>query len=330
MNGKRLLFSFLVFATASLMYSCSGSGSSDTVGQTGTPIIADHTIVADYSKIPQTYINEVKKMWINVPGESHSEAYRAGLTLLAASDSRFAATVTESGNPEAYTDQHLRTNRGVRTGSWSYGTGETVFWTYTPTGSENIIKNHITYCETNNLHISAIGFGWCWDLTRSTASPSADTVYGCHWYGSSNSSTDTGWWGLDDVDSTINCNTYCKRVDEYSAFCKSSGYTTKVFFTTGPADVTGESGYQAFLKHEYIRNYVKADSSGILFDYADILCFDDNGQQNMTTWNGHAFPILTTANSGDNSIGHIGSVGAIRLAKAEWWMLARIAGWDGK
>jgi hypothetical protein len=330
MSGKSLLFSFLISVTVSLMYSCSGSGSSDTGGQTGTPIIADHTIVADYSKIPQSYINEVKKMWINVPGESHSQAYRTGLTLLAASDSRFAATATESGNPEAYTDQHLRTNRGVRTGSWSYGTGETVFWTYTPTGSENIIKNHITYCESNNLHIAAIGFGWCWDLTRSTASPSADPVYGCHWYGSSNSSTDTGWWGLDDGDSTINCNTYCKRVDEYSAFCKSSGYATKVFFTTGPVDVTEESGYQAFLKHEYIRNYVKMDSSRILFDYADILCYDDNGQQNTATWSGHTFPVLTTANSGDGSIGHIGSVGAIRLAKAEWWLLARLAGWDGK
>jgi len=32
---------------------------------------------------------------------------------------------------------------------------------------------------------------------------------------------------------------------------------------------------------------------------------------------------------GGAETGHIGTVGAIRLAKAMWWMLARIAGWDG-
>ena len=28
-------------------------------------------------------------------------------------------------------------------------------------------------------------------------------------------------------------------------------------------------------------------------------------------------------------MGHISDAGTIRLAKAMWWMLARIAGWDG-
>jgi hypothetical protein len=27
---------------------------------------------------------------------------------------------------------------------------------------------------------------------------------------------------------------------------------------------------------------------------------------------------------------HIGTNGAIKLAKAMWWLLARMAGWDGK
>ena len=67
----------------------------------------------------------------------------------------------------------------------------------------------------------------------------------------------------------------------------------------------------------------------MLFDYADILCYDDNGVQTTATWNGHTFPRITVTNLGDGSIGHIGSAGAIRLAKAMWWMLARIAGWDG-
>ena len=44
-----------------------GSGSS-------SQIIADHTIVADYDKIPAAYMAEVKKMMVHFPGESHSEA----------------------------------------------------------------------------------------------------------------------------------------------------------------------------------------------------------------------------------------------------------------
>jgi hypothetical protein len=71
-----------------------------------------------------------------------------------------------------------------------------------------------------------------------------------------------------------------------------------------------------------------------LFDYADILCYDDDGTSKTTSWTDgeggvHVYPVITTINAGDGSVGHIGSAGAIRLAKAQWWMLARIAGWDG-
>jgi hypothetical protein len=40
--------------------------------------------------------------------------------------------------------------------------------------------------------------------------------------------------------------------------------------------------------------------------------------------------VITSANYGKGDLGHIGSDGALRLAKAMWWMLARIAGWDGE
>ena len=46
------------------------------------PIIADHLIVDDYAASPQQYIDEVKKMWINIPGESHSRGYLYALDLL--------------------------------------------------------------------------------------------------------------------------------------------------------------------------------------------------------------------------------------------------------
>jgi hypothetical protein len=125
--------------------------------------------------------------------------------------------------------------------------------------------------------------------------------------------------------------------------CTNSGYATEVFFTTGPVDGggnTGESGYQRFLKHEYMRSYVTATTDGILFDYADILNWSNDNELNTTTWTDYGgtlqtFPSIHSDNMLDldgtytEDGDHIGQRGALRLAKALWWMLARIAGWDG-
>ncbi|MBI5537050.1 MAG: hypothetical protein HY898_30290 [Deltaproteobacteria bacterium] len=333
-----------------------GAGGSATGGAAGTggsagsspspQIIADHTIVARYDVIPQTYIDAVKKMWINIPGESHSAAYRQGLVALGQSDARFPAVATENGAPEAYTDQHLRVSRSVRNqyNNWSYGTGEAGWYTWNahPLSSQpaakDLIKNHITYCENNNLHIAAIGFGWCWDTTwHNVPGGTVDPVHGVRWAGASEGGPDGDLrWGLDDDDipltgNRVTMNTYLSATQAYIDFAAQQGFGTKVVFTTGPVDgYTGESGYQRHLKHEHIRTYVKGDSTRILFDYADILCWDDNATApNTTTWSGHTYPIITTTNAGSGNVGHIGDAGALRLGKAMWWMLARIAGWDG-
>jgi hypothetical protein len=295
-------------------------------------IIANHSIVADFDKIPSYYINEVKKMMVCFLGESHSEAYITGMELLEASYPEYSCNVSIG---ESYTDQYLRINYG----NW---TGEDVWYTWNayPDGSRpstsNTIKNLIKEYSDHNHPLNVIGFAWCWDMLGGTISNTIDPTFGCHWFGSSVGSPEGNIsWGLDAADYTITGNsvsmdTYLNANQDYTAYCTANGYNTRVVFTTGPVDdFLGESGYQGHLKHEYIRNFVAINTSRILFDYADILCYDNNGTQSTTTWNGHTFPIITTSNRGDGSIGHIGSAGAIRLAKAQWWMLARIAGWDG-
>jgi hypothetical protein len=89
------------------------------------------------------------------------------------------------------------------------------------------------------------------------------------------------------------------------------------------------------VKNEYIRNYVSNTTDGILFDYADILCWDENGRatRTWTDWSGTQEVYSTI--SPDNSLDldgayqkddgdHIGERGALRLAKALWWMLAKM------
>jgi hypothetical protein len=310
----------------------------------GGQIIADHTIVSQYNQIPQYWIDEVKKMWVNILGESHSAAYREGLVALMDQDSKFAVAVTASGSPGTGTTALRASNtRSSLSGTWTGGAGEAVWYTWyawSPWGADkDIIKDHVQYCRNQDLDLSVIGFGWCWDMSWSKGpSVGTDPAYNVRWYGSSEGGPDeaiTSGWGLDAGDYSLTNNrvsmdTYLNATNEYIAYSRSINCETKVIFTTGPVDgYTGENGYQRHLKHEYIRSFVRADSNRILFDYADILCYDDNGNQTTTTWDSHTYPVITPTNLGDASVGHIGSAGAVRLAKAQWWMLARIAGWDG-
>jgi hypothetical protein len=144
-------------------------------------------------------------------------------------------------------------------------------------------------------------------------------------------------------------DTYLEGVDELIRYCTDMHLPTQWIYTTGPVDGEEENGteqgFQREIKHDYIRDFVAADDARILFDYADILCWNNDGEQYLAEWNDggeirphaqihpdnlmdydNAFNIVEwTDDDGD----HIGEVGSLRLAKAMWWMLARIAGWEG-
>ena len=266
-----------------------------------TQIIADHTVVERYDDIPQYYIDQVKKMWLSYAGESHSAGIREGLQLLEAQDSRYSVNVTESGTPEAPVTSHLRASRATwgdldHSSGWIYGYGEEDW--YKSSTAINRTKAGLTYCNTHSLEIAALGFGWCWDIEET------------------------------------NMTAYLNATQQYIDHCATNGYKTKVFFTTGPVDwicAEGEGGYKKYLAYEAIRTYAKASSSRVLFDYADILCYDTGSETPTTqTWNVLTYPVITGTN-GTPAVEsyHISEAGALRLAKAMWWMLARIAGWDG-
>lgn len=305
-------------------------------------IIINHTSVDLYSKIPDYYIAEVKKMWLNLPGESHARAYRIGVNLLASLEPKYAVVTTETAPPTPYRTDALRVSGLVRNqyNNWDTGAGEEDW--YTNADGIARIKNHITYCNTHNLEITAIGFGWCWDMTHhNPPGGGVDPVYNVRWAGSSVGGPQGDMrWGLDDEDTaltgnTINMNTYLNATQGYADYCTFNGYKTRVLFTTGPVDgFSGESGYQRHLKHEYIRNYVKADKNRILFDYADILAHNNSGIEYTLLFNGKPYQMIHPDNMKDLDGGyvedgdHIGQVGALRLAKAIWVLMARLAGWN--
>jgi len=269
-------------------------------------IIADHTVVDKYVDIPQYYIDKVKQMWLSYPGESHSEAVRIGMGLLEALDPKYSVSVYNSGNPEAYTPDHLRVS-SVAWGDVDTPTG----WIYYPAGggygeedwfltsaAVSQTKSGISYSNSGGLNLSAFGFCWCWD---------------------------------GDVYNISFTNLYIAATQSYIEYCRAKGYSTKVFFTTGPVDTMTEGlGWFKYLQYEAIRDSVSNDKTRMLFDFADILCYDDGKDiPNTRNWNGHIYPWITPTNYGDGSVAHMNNAGCLRLAKAMWWMLARIAGWNG-
>ena len=261
-------------------------------------IIADHTVVDRYDDIPQYYIDQVKKMWLVYAGESHSGAIRDGLRVLELSFPSYAVSVTEYGTPEPYTASNLRASRATwgdvsNASGWIYSYGEEDWFTSALAISRT--KAGIAYCNANSLTISAFGFGWCWDPG-------------------------------------VSVNDYLSATQSYIDYCTINSIPTKVFFTSGPVDdgLSDQDLYYKSIDYAAIRAYARASSARILFDYSDILCYDDNGATSTRTWDGHIFPFITPANKSPDVGGyHISQVGAVRLAKAMWWMLARMAGWDG-
>lgn len=296
-------------------------------------IIADHTVIDDFRKIPSEFMAEVKKMMVCFRGESHSVGYKNGLVILNELYPEYKCNV---GTGESYTDQYLR----VESSEW-IGEEEWYTWNAFPPGSKppekDIVKDFIKSYANAGHPISVLGFAWCYDHTNGGSTGRKDPVYGVPWYGFSVGGPDGNTcWGLDAEDyaltgNRVSMDTYLNTTVEYMNYCKDNNYKTVIVFTTCPVDdlYTGAVGYQGHLKQEYIRSFVRADTSRILFDYADILCYDDDGKQTTTTWNGHIYPTITSTNLGDGGIGHISRAGAIRLAKAQWWLLARIAGWNG-
>ncbi len=306
-------------------------------------IIADHTVVDKYDDIPQVYIDKVKRMLVHVPGMSHATGYFNGANLLESLDNRFQVTTFLSGDFPEPSDSYLRMGKvGLSSsGTWA----EEMYRDY----HGDIIQNQY---ELGNP-ISVFLYGWCWDMTWNNApGGTRDPIYGVRWAGDAG----IGRWGLDNDDNaltgnTVNMGTYLAAIQEWNSFCQANSIPTVVVYTTAPVDEVDnlnggtENSYQREIKQNYIRNHVASDNTRILFDFADILIYNNSGEKYQVAWNDNGTQRYHDQMHPDNRMDynaswnivdeqdadgdHIGEVGALRLAKAMWWMLARIAGWDG-
>ena len=309
-------------------------------------IIADHTVVDKYDQIPQEWIDSVKNMFVFMGGMSHALGYHHGLELLELLDPRFQVLTYSTVPMPDPSDQYLRFGRPYMVGIAEFYTSQTAI--------DRFKDVFLQYGGPDNP-FNVVAFGWSYQATwTNPPGGTIDPVYNVHWAGSSEGGLDGNKiWGLDSGDSILTGNrvcmdTYLDAMEQYIQYCKDNNYPTTMLFTNGVVDGNEgtEKAFQRELKNQHIRNYIQGKEGYYFFDYADILVYNDAGEHYTSNWNDNgnirshdqihpdnmmdydaAFNIIPPETDVEED--HIGEVGALRLGKAMWWMLARIAGWDG-
>jgi hypothetical protein len=143
-------------------------------------------------------------------------------------------------------------------------------------------------CLTYNPTLNVSGFLWCWQLESNNA------AY---------------------------VQAYLNQMEIFE-----QQYPNVTFvYTTANAQAYGEAGLTRHTNNEIIRNYCIAHNK-VLFDFGDIDCWY-NGVQNTTTFNGVTYPVQSNAFDGQ-VCGHVNLLGAEYKARAIWWMMAMIRGFN--
>ena len=252
-------------------------------------MIIDHHCT-DISKIPDQWINIVKTMTLHHTGQSHGRQVPHGFANIESANSKYAQTQSENGIPSG---PGLKITRGQRSeyNSWLSSIGPERYWQ----GNEGRAwtRRTLNYHASNGNTIHASLHTWCWHMRT---------------------------WSESQVDEYLSSMEILEA--EYP--------NTTFIYMTDTCDKEGSSGYNRWLRNEQIRQYCR-ENNKVLFDFGELESWSaDRTKQNTYSYNGQNIPYWHddwTKGAYYND-GHINEAACTMKAKAMWWLLARIAGWN--
>lgn len=284
-------------------------------------IVADHSAVAGFDQIPDKYIREVRTKVIHYVGQSHSRQITHGLGLIQSMDERFTFETSETLD-EFSSDNNLKVLRSSRNdgnNGWSTDEdylGEEDYWA--TADGRAMTRNTLNYTEENSMTLDLSLFMWCWDILG-----------------------DNFCYNENYELITFNderYNTYVTFVDEMN---NDEQYSeTPILYVTAVTDGAG-AGYRKWrvTKYNDMIRQAAYTNGGILYDNADIENWNmTDTEQRIDYYTDdenveHECYIRHADYEEDVGVpyesGHTNEALCIRKAKALWWMVARMSGWDG-
>ena len=257
-------------------------------------IIVDHTCT-DISRIPECLLEEAKKLTLHYAHTSHGSQITSGLNNLESYDSKFSVAIRVSnsaGLPAEEDPSALRIYDGNPPETYirpeDYWNGE----------SGQARTRAVATASGYNFSM----WSWCGQVSGATA-------------------------------------TYIQSyLDAMNSF-ESEFPGMKFIYMTGHLDGNGSSG-NLHQRNQQIREYCAANGK-VLFDFADIERYDPDGndylelgaKDNCDYSAGNWAVEWCAAHPGSElcdscSCAHSKSLNCNIKARAFWWMMARLAGWD--